>query len=287
MFKKIMATIATVMVVATLGVSAERNIYNEMDCINLSNETIQDYADAAGISLEEFKVMFGLPEDMPGDTNEAVALGYVPLKNLAETSNMALQEVIAFYKDGYIGPEEVTGDTLTKDVDNFVTVGKFIGSTPIEEFREIFGFGTDVTESTPFKGLENIVKRRILAESHTLSYDDGSSILVMVKGKYIDFDVAPVIENERVLVPMRNIFAALGADVIWQGDVNTVIATRGEDVIALQPGQNFLFKNNEKIEIPTAAIAKDNRILVPIRAVAESLDTEVFYNGNTNTVVIH
>ena len=86
---------------------------------------------------------------------------------------------------------------------------------------------------------------------------------------------------------MRNIFTALGAEVHWQGDVQTVIAVRGNDVIAMQLGQNFLFKNNEKIEIPTAPVARDGRTLVPVRAVAEALDTDVFYNGNTKTVVIH
>ena len=117
-------------------------------------------------------------------------------------------------------------------------------------------------------------------------HNDGEQIRVTVEGNYIDFDVAPVIENDRVLVPMRNIFTALGAEVYWHGDVNTVLALKGQDVIALQPGQNFLFKNDKKIEIPTAAIAKDNRILVPIRAVAEALDAEVFYDGDTKTVVI-
>lgn len=129
--------------------------------------------------------------------------------------------------------------------------------------------------------------RTELTNSGTITYDDGDEILVVVKGEYIDFDVPPAIEDNRVLVPMRNIFTALGAEVYWQQDVQTVIAVRGNDVIAMQLGQNFLFKNNEKIEIPTASVARDGRTLVPIRAVAEALDTEVLYNGNTKTVVIY
>ena len=129
--------------------------------------------------------------------------------------------------------------------------------------------------------------RTELTNSGTITYDDGDEILVVVKGEYIDFDVPPAIEDNRVLVPMRNIFTALGAEVYWQQDVQTVIAVRGDVVIAMQLGQNYLFKNNEKIEIPTASIARDGRTLVPIRAVAEALDTEVLYNGNTKTVVIY
>ena len=287
MLKKISLALAAIMVVTTFGVSAARNPYNEMDCINLSNKTISDYAYESDIILEEFKEMYGLPEDMLGDTNEAVAMGYIPLKKFAEISKVTLDEVITYYKDGYIGTEEITGDTLLKEVDGNVKLAKALGETPIEEFRTTFGFGTEITEDTPYKDVENVVKRAILKEAKALSYDDGTSILVMVKGKYVDFDVAPVIENERVLVPMRNIFEALGAVVSWQGEVNTVLATKDQTVVALQPGQSYLFKNSEKIQMPVASIAKDNRILVPIRAVAEAFDTEVFYNENTKTVVIH
>ena len=129
--------------------------------------------------------------------------------------------------------------------------------------------------------------RAELTNSGTITYDDGDEVLVVVKGEYIDFDVPPAIEDNRVLVPMRNIFTALGAEVYWQQDVQTVIAVRGDVVIAMQLGQNYLFKNNEKIEIPTASVARDGRTLVPIRAVSEALDAEVSYNGNTKTVVIN
>ena len=287
MLKKLALTLALVTTVTTLGVSAAKNPYNEMDCINLSNKTIGDFAYSGDIFVEDFKELYGLPEDMPEDTNEAVAMGYLTLEKFAKINNTSLDEVIAYYKDGYIGTEEITGKTLLKEVEGNVRLGKVLGSTSIDEFRLAFGFGADITEDTPYKAVENVIKRQMLKEAKVLSYDDGSAILVMVKGKYIDFDVAPVIENDRVLVPMRNIFEALGATVSWQGDVNTVLATKDQTVVALQPGQNYLFKNSEKVDMPVSSVAKDNRILVPIRAIAEAFDTEVFYNGNTKTVVIH
>lgn len=287
MLKKISLVLAAVMAATTVGVSAERNPYNEMDCINLSNKTIGDFAYEGDIIFEEFKEFYELPEDMPADTNEAVAMGFLSLKKLAAINATALDQVIDYYKDGYIGTEEITGDTLLKEAEGNTRLGNLLGETSIEEFRVAFGFGDDITEDTPYKVVENVINRAMLKDAGFLSYDDGTSILVMVKGKYVDFDVAPVVENERVLVPMRSIFEALGAVVSWQGDVNTVLATKDQTVVALQPGQNYLFKNSEKVEMPVASIAKDNRTLVPIRAIAEAFDTEVFYNENTKTVVIH
>lgn len=287
MFKKIALTVALIMTATTLAVSAERNPYNEMDCINLTNKTIGDYAYEGDIFVEEFKDIYGLPEDMPEDTNEAIAMGYIPLKKFAEINGVTLDEVIAFYQEQYVGEEVLNGDTLLKEVEGNTKISRILGEVSIEEFRSEFGFGEEITEDTPYRIVENVIKRNMLKEEKVLSYDDGTSILVMVKGKYVDFDVEPVIENNRVLVPMRNIFEALGATVSWQGDVSTVIATKDQTVVALQAGQTHLFKNSEKVEMPVASIAKDNRILVPVRAIAEAFDTEVFYNANTKTVVVH
>lgn len=287
MLKKITLAVAAVMAVTTMGVSAERNPYNEMDCINLYNKTIEEYAVDAGITVEEFKTIYGLPDDMPANTNEAIALEYIPLKCLAGIYGVSVDEIISSYAESYNGTEVLTGDTLIMEVENNLKLSDAIGDIELEEFKKLFGFDDSVTGDTPYKEVDNRIKRVELAGSDILSYDDGTSILVMLKGKYIDFDVAPVIENNSVLVPMRNIFTALGAQVSWQNDVQTVLAVREGDTIAMQVGQNVLFKNNERIEIPTASIAKDGRVLVPIRAVAEALNTEVYYNSSTRTVVIH
>ena len=55
----------------------------------------------------------------------------------------------------------------------------------------------------------------------------------------------------------------------------------------MQVGQDSFFKNEDKIAIDSPSVIIDTRTLVPIRAIAEALDTEVFYNQNTRTVVIH
>jgi len=286
MIKKISIIVAGILMATSVCSNAQRNPYNEMDVINRSNGTIEDLANVRGVSVEEFKKSWGLPEDMPADTNETIALEFVPLKYFATANGMSVEEAVGGYN---MILEDVNENSLMKDIKDKLTVGdSFLGDDyGIDEFRSDLGIDIDINEDTPYRVVENYINRSILSASGILSYYGNDDILVMVKGKYIDFDVAPVVENDRVLVPMRNIFTALGAEVYWQGDVQTVIAVRNGDTIAMQLGQNYLFKNNERIEIPTASIAKDGRILVPIRAVAEALDTEVFYNSNTKTVVIH
>ena len=40
--------------------------------------------------------------------------------------------------------------------------------------------------------------------------------MVFYKQKQLNFDVPPITENDRTLVPMRAIFEALGAEVEWE-----------------------------------------------------------------------
>jgi len=44
---------------------------------------------------------------------------------------------------------------------------------------------------------------------------------VKLNGEYMNFDVPPVMIEDRILVPMRAIFEALGAEVSWDDATQT------------------------------------------------------------------
>lgn len=111
-------------------------------------------------------------------------------------------------------------------------------------------------------------------------------ISVFVNGEPLEFDVPPIIENERTLVPMRAIFEALGAKVSWDGDTATVTAKKGEDTLSITIGSNILYKNGAATELDVPAKIVDERTLVPVRAVSESFDAEVDWNGEEQSVLI-
>lgn len=103
----------------------------------------------------------------------------------------------------------------------------------------------------------------------------------------IAFDVPPIIENDRVLVPMRAIFEALGATVDWDGNTKTVTAKKDDIEISMQIGNDILYKNSEKIALDVPAKIVDNRTIVPIRAVSEGLGARVEWNETARAVYIY
>ncbi|MCL2153004.1 MAG: stalk domain-containing protein [Oscillospiraceae bacterium] len=111
-------------------------------------------------------------------------------------------------------------------------------------------------------------------------------ISVYLNNETLAFDTSPIVENGRVLVPMRAIFEALGAEVAWDGETQTVTAKKDSIEISLQIGSNVLYKNGERIVLDVSAKIVNNRTLVPLRAVSEGLGAGVEWNGAQQSVLI-
>lgn len=111
-------------------------------------------------------------------------------------------------------------------------------------------------------------------------------ITVFVDREKINFDVNPVTENDRTLVPMRAIFEALGATVTWDETTQTAIAVKDVNTIKITIDSNIMYKNEESIILDVPARMIEDRTLVPIRAVSESLDASVDWIEETQQIII-
>ncbi len=116
--------------------------------------------------------------------------------------------------------------------------------------------------------------------------DEPSVITVFVDGVQIEFDVDPITESDRTLVPMRAIFEALGAEVTWDDATWTATAVRGGDVMNVTIDSNILYKNGTAVELDVPARMVGDRTLVPVRAISESFDALVEWNEEAQQVII-
>lgn len=118
------------------------------------------------------------------------------------------------------------------------------------------------------------------------------NVTVILDSQKLEFDVPPMLIDERTLVPMRKIYEALGAKVNWVEEAQTIIATYNTDVIAMEIGKNVmsvtnLFSGETKeinLDVPPQLI--DSRTLVPVRAISEALGKTVDWVDETWTVII-
>lgn len=117
-------------------------------------------------------------------------------------------------------------------------------------------------------------------------------ITVLVDGEKLVTDVAPVLVNDRTMLPMRAIFEKLGAKVTWIDDDQLIFATKDDCMVVLQIDnckmsvQKAGVEGNTVVELETAPYLYEERTLVPVRAVAEALEAEVDWIDESGTVVI-
>lgn len=112
----------------------------------------------------------------------------------------------------------------------------------------------------------------------------GDIITVMYNGEKISFDQIPVIENGRTLVPLRAIFEKIGATVEWNGETQTVTATKDDTSVSLTINNTVAIKNGEEIALDVPAKIIGGRTLVPVRFVSDCFGVAVEWDGTYQRV---
>ncbi|SDD28055.1 copper amine oxidase N-terminal domain-containing protein [Peptococcus niger] len=116
------------------------------------------------------------------------------------------------------------------------------------------------------------------------------AVEININGQCLATDTEPVIENSRVFVPARVIAENLGASVAYNAQDRTVDMDRGDTHIHITIGSPDLwFSDKEKsgpISLDTPAFIKNNRTMLPVRAISELFGMQVDWDAPTQTVLI-
>ena len=111
-------------------------------------------------------------------------------------------------------------------------------------------------------------------------------VTVSYNGEFIIFDQKPIIENGRTLVPLRAIFEKIGANVEWNGETQTVIATKDDISVSLTINNTTAYKNGEALTLDVPAKIINGRTLVPVRFVSDCFGVNVDWDGTMQKVIL-
>ena len=123
-----------------------------------------------------------------------------------------------------------------------------------------------------------------------------TDVKVKINDSNVDFTdasgnvVNAQIVNSRTMVPMRKIFELLGLSVEWDGENKIVTGKKDNLLIQLQIDNNIATKElngtKTQIKLDTPPMIIENRTMVPLRFIAESLDKQVGWDKDARTAVI-
>lgn len=111
-------------------------------------------------------------------------------------------------------------------------------------------------------------------------------VKVFIDEKPLVMDVSPVIVHDRTFVPMRAIFEALGAELVWDGLEQSVVARSGEITIQLWIGRTDALVNGKGVTLDAAPFILESRTMVPLRFVSEAMERQVQWDGVERIVSI-
>lgn len=122
----------------------------------------------------------------------------------------------------------------------------------------------------------------------------GSVYKLIVNGAAVSTPLEPIIFNDRALVPVREVFEAMGAEVGYVPDTREITISMGDTFALLQIDSEYVFVNGTRKTIPDgvtpmliAKLGESAKTMVPVRFVSESLGMNVIFDGNNGLIKIN
>lgn len=114
-----------------------------------------------------------------------------------------------------------------------------------------------------------------------------ADITVTVNGETVQFkNQEPIIKDGRTLVPVRGVFEALGANVDWLQEAQKVVVNTAAVNVTLTLNSDVYYVNGEPKTLDVPATLINDRTMVPIRAISESLGCNVEWDDVNRIVVV-
>ena len=184
-----------------------------------------------------------------------------------------------------------TEDEINDAVEN---AGRRVEPTPsyprydYNPFWNIY-FGSSVTNkttTTPQPQKKIVIKlqtKLVIGSKEMIKAVDGVEQKVMM-------DIAPFIDSNRTMLPIRFVAEALGFKVEWDDPSRTVILTDKDNVVRIPVDTNKIIVNGNEYESDVKPVLRNSRTMLPIGNIARALGlkdgTDIIWDAATRTVVI-
>jgi len=109
---------------------------------------------------------------------------------------------------------------------------------------------------------------------------------ILIDGSQLRTDVPALLEDGRVLVPLRGVFERLGAAVSYHADTQTASATLGSRTVQVTVGSSTAYVDGKAYDLDVGAREFAGRVMIPLRFVAQSLGASVDYDSASDTIVV-
>jgi inhibitor of cysteine peptidase len=116
--------------------------------------------------------------------------------------------------------------------------------------------------------------------------ENGSSIGLSLNGQPVVFSSMPLLIDNTLMVPLRDLSESLGVRVDWDGSSQTAAAVKGDQSIKLTIDNVQALRGDQIHKLDAAPRMQDGKLFVPLRFFSESFDFNVYWDGMNKSVAI-
>lgn len=106
---------------------------------------------------------------------------------------------------------------------------------------------------------------------------------------YVRHDVAPFVQNNRTYLPLRYVAYACGIgdnSIRWDNDSQTAYLAHNGEIMAVRVGSKVITVGGREVTTDAPAEIVQDRVMLPLRAVAEAFGCDVRWDGTTQQVFV-
>lgn len=113
-----------------------------------------------------------------------------------------------------------------------------------------------------------------------------NNVKVIINGQLITFK-DPILNNSgTLLLPMRDFYEAIGAQVFWNAETKVASSVRNNQTIELTINSKTALVNGNKVQVAVAPLVYKNRTYIPMRFVSENSDGKVYWDQQNKIVEV-
>lgn len=119
-----------------------------------------------------------------------------------------------------------------------------------------------------------------------ISNNPSNDLLIYINGQMLYSNPPAFISKGHTLVPVRQLFEALGADVTWQSEDRQITIMHPGGTITLTIGSDTALVNGTGVKLDAEPCLKNSATFIPLRFVTENIGAQVEWNNAMRTIDI-
>ena len=154
------------------------------------------------------------------------------------------------------------------------------------------GYVYDTVDGVVYDTVEDVVYNTVEGNVYYAGLSSDVFALIIdeptasVFGEIKESDVAPVIRNNRTMLPARFVAENLGAEVEWTAEERKVTVKNEETTIEIVIDSEVAWVNGEEVALDSPAFIENDRTYTPVRFIVEKLGAQIDWNPEIRMVTI-